>query len=75
MKRKALWMFLFFLLLIAALIFAAAYQVRRDETTSTPAPWQPPQLTPDPGQPTIPPGWWSDLPTAIPFPTPTLTKE
>jgi hypothetical protein len=71
MKRNAPFVFLFFLLLIVALVFTAAHQVRRDETTSTPAPWQLPLVTPDPDQPTLTPGWWGELPTAIPFPTPT----
>ena len=74
MKRNAPFVFLFFLLLIVALIFTAAHQARRDEATATPAPWQPQQLTPDASQPTLTPGWWGDIPTAIPFPTPTQRK-
>lgn len=74
MKRNAPFVFLFFLLLVVALIFTAAHQARRDETTATPSPWQPPQLTPDASQPTLTPGWWGEMPTAIPFPTPTPRK-
>ena len=71
MKRNALYVFIFFLLLIVALIFTAAHQVRRDEATATPVPWLPPQLSPNPAQPTQTSGWWGEMPTAIPFPTPT----
>lgn len=74
MKRNAPFVFLFFLLLIVALIFTAAHQARRDEAAATPAPWQPQQLTPDASQPTLTPGWWNAIPTAIPFPTPTPRK-
>jgi hypothetical protein len=71
MKRNAPYVFLFFLLLIVALIFTTADQARWGEATTTPAPWLPPQLSPDPAQPTQTSGWWGDMPTAIPFPTPT----
>ena len=74
MKRNAPFVFLFFLLMIVALVFTAAHQARRDEATSTPSPWQPLQLTPDASQPTLTPGWWGEMPTAIPFPTPTPRK-
>ena len=74
MKRNAPFVFLFFLLLVMAVIFAAAHQARLDEVTSIPIPWLPPQLTPDPGQPTLTPGWWNEMPTAIPFPTSTPRK-
>lgn len=74
MKRNAPFVFLFFLLLIVALIFTAAHQALRNEATATPAPWQPQQLTPDASQPTLTPGWWGEIPTAIPFPTPTPRK-
>jgi hypothetical protein len=71
MKHNTLAVFLFFLLLIVALVFTAAHQVRQDEIQSTPSPWPPPQLTPEGSQPTPINGWWNALPTAIPFPTPT----
>lgn len=74
MKRNAPFVFLFFLLLIVALIFTAAHQARQDEAAATPAPWQPQQLMPDASQPTLTPGWWKEIPTAIPFPTPTPRK-
>ena len=74
MRRNAPLVFLFFLLLVVALIFTAADQARKDESTATPVPWLPLQITPDPGQPTLTPGWWGDMPTAIPFPTPTPRK-
>ena len=69
--RNAPFVFLFFVLLIVTLIFAAAGRALRDETSSTPAPWPPPQLTPDPIQPTRTPGWWGAVPAPVPFPTPT----
>jgi hypothetical protein len=72
MKQKSMVVFLFFLLLILALIFTAVDQARQDEIHSTPSPWPSPQLTPESGQPTPIRGWWSALPTAVPFPTPTL---
>jgi hypothetical protein len=71
MKRNAPLITLFFLLLIVTLVFTAAHQARRDEATATPAPWLTPQLTPDPSAPTPTPGWWGELPTAVPFPSPT----
>jgi hypothetical protein len=74
MKRNTPFVFLFFLLLIVALIFTAAHQARQDEASTTPAPWQTPKVTPDSNRPTLTPGWWGEMPTPIPFPTPTPRK-
>jgi len=74
MKRNTAFVVLFYLLLIAALIFAAAHQALRDAVSSTPAPWLPPLLTPEVSQLTLTPGWWGNIPTAIPLPTLTPTS-
>ncbi len=79
MNRNSPFVFLFFLLLIAALVFTAAGQ-RRDESRLTPTPWSPVQITLDSIQPTLTPGWWDAIgrgasaPAASPFPTPTPRK-
>ena len=75
MKRDTPFMFLYFLLLIVALVLTTAHQAREDEATTTPTPWLPPRLTPDREGPTRAPGWWNELPTAIPFPSPTKGNE
>jgi hypothetical protein len=74
MKRKALVVFLFFILLVMALILSAAHQVRQDEVTTIPTLWRLLQITPDSVLPTLTPGWWRNIPSAIPFPTPTLSS-
>ncbi len=80
MKRNALFAFLFFLLLIVALVFTAAHQAHGSEVSATPAPWLPPQFTPDPAPTStdakycVSPCWWSAMPTAIPFSIPTQRK-
>ena len=74
MKNEPRLIYLFFLLLILALVFTAAHLARKDETTTTPTPWLPPRVTPDPIAPTSTPGWWDELPTPVPFPTPSQRK-
>ena len=74
MKPNHTYIALFFLLLIVTLVLTAAHEARKDEATITTTPWLPPQLTPDPVEPTRAPGWWSELPTPIPFPSPTPMK-
>ena len=69
MKPNAPFIYLFFILLIVALVLAAALEARQDE--ATPTPWLPPELTPDPGRPAQIPGWWDRMPTAIPISSPT----
>ena len=74
MKRNMSIIFLIFLILIATLLLITADQVHKDEATRTPIPWLPPKLTPDPLKPTLKSGWWDELPTPIPFSSPTPRK-
>ena len=74
MKTNHSLISLIFLLLIVTLVLTAAHQARKDEAITTPTQWLPPQLTPDPVETTLAPGWWSEIPTAIPFPSPTQRK-
>ncbi|MFZ2095186.1 MAG: hypothetical protein WAV05_00985 [Anaerolineales bacterium] len=71
MKHNPTFTTLFFLLLVLALVLSAAHQAGVWEVTSTPTAWLPPKLLPDPPEPTRTPGWWDEIPTAVPFPSPT----
>ncbi len=71
MKFKRSIVVLVFLLLLVALIFSAADQAQRDQSTATL--WKPQNVTPLPVHPTMTPGWWGHLP--IPDPSPTFTPE
>ena len=74
MKRNGSSICLFFLLLIVALIFTAAHQVSKDGATITPTPWLPVPPAIASIEPSQTPGWWDELPTPIPFPSPTVRK-
>jgi hypothetical protein len=65
---------LFYLLLLFALVLASVHQAQETPATSLSTPWLPPQLTPDPGVTTRTPGWWDEIPTAVPFPSLTPRK-
>jgi hypothetical protein len=74
MKRKAPFTILFFVLLIIALVFTATDQAYKNRETAVNTPWLPPELTPEASKPASTPGWWDELPTAVPFPSPTPRK-
>jgi hypothetical protein len=74
MKRGAPYISLLLLLLIVALVLTAAHQAQNVGATPPPTSWLPPRLTPDPSVTTLPPGWWSQLPTPIPLPSITPGK-
>jgi hypothetical protein len=74
MKWTRSIIFLFFLLLIVTLVLTTAHQVSKDGSTISPTPWLPVLPVPASIEPSQTPGWWDDLPTPIPLPSPTLRK-
>ena len=74
MKRNVASIALFFLLLVVALVFTAAHEAVSEGASGTPTPWVPvpPATATIDATPT--PGWWDELPTAIPFPSTTAVK-
>jgi hypothetical protein len=74
MKHNPTFTILFILLLALALVLSAAHQAGVSEVTSTPTAWLPPIILPDQSKPTQTPGWWNNIPTTVPFPSPTPSK-
>ena len=75
MKRNGSIIALFFLLLIVALVLTAAHETLKVGATITPTAWLPVPPATDTIAPSQTPGWWDELPTPIPFPSPTVRKE
>lgn len=71
MKREALFICLFFAIVIIALVLSAANQAQTDGEGASLTPWQPLQITPEPSQPIQAPGWWDELTSPVPFPSQT----
>jgi hypothetical protein len=71
MKVNPALIFLLLLALLAALLFTAAQEAYEDPARLNPTAWQPSVLTPEPIMPTLTPGWWDALPSAVPISSPT----
>jgi hypothetical protein len=69
MKREALAIGLFCVLLIIAMVLATADLAHNDRETAIHTPWQPLKITPEPSQTTQVHGWWDELPSPVPFPS------
>jgi hypothetical protein len=74
MKHSLALISVFFLLLIVALVLTTAQQTYKGEATTTTTPWRSPRLTPAPRTPTLVPGWWNEIPTPVPLPSPIPRK-
>jgi len=74
MKRNVFIISLFFMLLVVVMVLTAAHQAWIDGANMTPTPWLPVQPALASIEPSQTPGWWDELPTPIPFPSPTVRK-
>ena len=71
MNRSQTTVILFFLFVILSLVFSVV-QSNLDLPGVTSTPWLAPEILPETVLPTPEAGWWKDLPTPIPLPSPTI---